>query len=171
MLGISAIFVIFCNTLICLKVSLSQSLHQLSVISTSRNSQDGNVKCWAGGLQCERRHQQEGSPSPLGGFTIKSDNFLQKGILTLLSIFYFHSRGAIRRFWSGKIQNNLFKKKTLAEWQIWVEDMICFSTCRGQPDRRPHAPTARKMNTLAKMPSRSNFQMQLCFLWSHGCTD
>ena len=61
-----------------------------------------NVKCWAGGLQCERRHQEEGSPSPLGGFTIKSDNFLQKGILTPLSIFYFHSRGAIRRFCSAK---------------------------------------------------------------------
>ena len=53
-------------------------------------------------MQCERRHQEEGSPSPLGGFTIKSDNFLQKGILTPLSIFYFHSRGAIRRFCSAK---------------------------------------------------------------------
>ena len=29
----------------------------------------------------------------MGGFAIKSDNFLQKGILTLLSIFFFSQRG------------------------------------------------------------------------------
>ena len=62
-----------------------------------------NVKCKSWGLQCERRHQEEDSPSPLGGFTIKSDNFLQKGILTLLSIFYFHSRAGqenIEKMWN-----------------------------------------------------------------------
>ena len=49
----------------------------------------------------------------MGGFAIKSDNFLQKGILTLLSIFFFSQRGG-NDFFVEKDAEKVFKNAKTA---------------------------------------------------------
>ena len=50
----------------------------------------------------------------MGGFAIKSDNFLQKGILTLLSIFFFSQRGG-NDFFIEKYAEKVLKNAKTAQ--------------------------------------------------------